>query len=236
MKENANKLALGIFICLGLVVSGWFIGSGLKSFSDKDKVVTVKGLSEKIVDADHASLSIAYEVGGNDMQMLLQNIEKNNKIVVDFIKSKGLKDSEIVLGVPKIRDKSVTEYGDYEFKGSRYYASVSISMYSNNAKAVRDVEMSQFDLYKNGVTIKQQEYYEGRIRYYEFTKINDLKPSLIKESTENAKKAALELAENTGGKLGKIKNASQGQISIESTENPLKLKVRVVSTISYFLK
>ena len=98
--------------------------------------------------------------------------------------------------------------------------------------------MNQFDLFKEGVNlIKNDYYYEGENnRTYSFTKLNDIKPDMIKESIKNAKKAADEFAQSSNSKIKNIKSAYQGQFEITSTDDPLKVKVRVVSTINYFVK
>jgi hypothetical protein len=60
---------------------------------------------------------------------------------------------------------------------------------------------------------------------------------MIEEATRNARQAAEKFAKDSDSTLGKIKRASQGQFSIEDRDPStahLK-KVRVVSTVDYFL-
>jgi hypothetical protein len=170
------------------------------------------------------------------MQSLLNKIEENNNKIVSFIKSNGLTDSEINLGVPVIKDKKNTEYNNnYSSNSLRYYCEETITIQSNKVENVRKIELSQFDLYKQGITLSQSSYeYEGDSKYT-FTKLNDIKPKMIEESTNNARIAGEQFSKNSKSKLGGIKSAYQGQFEITPTENPLKLKVRVVSSISYFL-
>ena len=70
---------------------------------------------------------------------------------------------------------------------------------------------------------------------------------LIAESTKNARLAGDQFANDSQAKLGKIKTASQGQISIigqnsyevqanERPNVPYIQKARVVSTIVFFLE
>lgn len=83
---------------------------------------------------------------------------------------------------------------------------------------------------------------------YKFPELNTIKPALIAESTKNARTAGEQFANDSKSKLGKIKTASQGQITIAGTyyyeeggassapEEPYKQKARVVSTIAFFLE
>lgn len=234
--KQLSIIIIGICVSISLLFVGFFIYKGLKTFSDKERVVSVRGLSEMIVDADYANLKIKYTEGDNDMQSLLNKIEDNNNKIVSFIKSNGLTDSEINLGVPVIKDKKNTEYNNnYSSNSLRYYCEETITIQSNKVENVRKIELSQFDLYKQGITLSQNSYeYEGDSKYT-FTKLNDIKPKMIEESTNNARIAGEQFSKNSKSKLGGIKSAYQGQFEITPTENPLKLKVRVVSSISYFL-
>lgn len=237
MKELSLKISF-CTLAVAIVIAGFFIYKGLRSFSDKERIVTVRGLSERIVDVDNANLVISYAVGGNEMSEVLKEIERNNKKVKDFVIAKGLTEKEISINVPNIKDKRNQEYGNEYNITYRYYATVKITLISNKVSIVRDIEMNQFDLFKEGVNlIKNDYYYEGENnRTYSFTKLNDIKPDMIKESIKNAKKAADEFAQSSNSKIKNIKSAYQGQFEITSTDDPLKVKVRVVSTINYFVK
>ncbi|MBO6118329.1 MAG: SIMPL domain-containing protein [Bacteroidales bacterium] len=225
-------------LAIAIIILGIFICKGLRSFADKERVVTVKGLSEKIVDVDYANLTIRYAVGGNEMGEVLSVIERNNKKIRDFAISKGLSEDEISVNVPNIKDKKNQEYGSEMNITYRYYATVKITLISNKVKNVRQFEMDQFELFKEGINlIKQDDYYgEENNKTYTFTKLNDIKPEMIKESIANAKKAADEFAQSSNAKIKDIKSAHQGQFEIIPTDDALKVKLRVVSTIEYFIK
>src|SRR5690606_33781514 len=79
-----------------------------------------------------------------------------------------------------------------------------------------------------------------------YGKLNDIKPEMLKEASENASTAAVELANNTKSKIGKIKRASQGVFSIrlrtDTSEGDYNygksspyLRARVVTNVTYFI-
>lgn len=237
MKETNLKILTSSLFAIAIIILGLFIYLGLQTFADKERVVTVRGLAEKIVDVNSANLTIKYVVGGNEMSEVLREIEQNNAKIVKFVKSKGLTENEISIGVPNIKDKKNQAYGDEAYL-TRYYATVKISLMSEKVKEVRDIEVSQFDLYKEGITLTtENEFYDYNSNSgYNFTKLNDIKPQMIQESIKNAEKAANEFAHVSNAKIKGIKSAYQGQFEIISTDDPLKVIVRVVSTINYFVK
>jgi len=67
--------------------------------------------------------------------------------------------------------------------------------------------------------------------------LNEIKPEMIAEATKNAREVAKKFAADSQSKLGKIKRASQGQFSIRPRDknNPHIKKIRVVSTVAYYL-
>ena len=70
-----------------------------------------------------------------------------------------------------------------------------------------------------------------------YTGLNDVKPAMSEEATRNAREVATKFAEDSRSTLGKIRRASQGQVSIEArdTSTPQIKKLRVVSTVEYYL-
>jgi hypothetical protein len=82
---------------------------------------------------------------------------------------------------------------------------------------------------------------------YVFTKLNDLKPAMIAEANQSARKSAEQFARDSGAAVGQIKTASQGYFSVGARDgeqcdecgssggsSPFQ-KVRVVTTIDYDL-
>ena len=72
---------------------------------------------------------------------------------------------------------------------------------------------------------------------YLFTGLNEIKPEMVEEATRNAREVALKFARDSDSKLGKIRSARQGQFSISDRDKntPHIKRVRVVSTIEYYL-
>ena len=73
---------------------------------------------------------------------------------------------------------------------------------------------------------------------YTSTALNEIKPKMIEEATENARIAGEKFAHDSKSKLGKIKFANQGQFSISDRDanTPYIKTVRVVTSVDYYLK
>ena len=90
---------------------------------------------------------------------------------------------------------------------------------------------------KQGIAIVSEEYGNNNI-VYEFTGLNKVKPEMVEEATKNAHATAQKFAEDSGSRLGGIRNAQQGQFSIEDRDanTPYIKKIRVVNTVEYSLE
>ena len=52
MEKTKSYLVECALLAIGLIVAGWMLRSGIVHFKDSERVVSVKGLSEKEVKAD----------------------------------------------------------------------------------------------------------------------------------------------------------------------------------------
>ena len=96
----------------------------------------------------------------------------------------------------------------------------------------------QSDLLKQGVAITGGDYRFTTQFLYTSTALNEIKPKMIEEATENARIAGEKFAHDSKSKLGKIKFANQGQFSISDRDanTPYIKTVRVVTSVDYYLK
>ncbi|MCE2617428.1 MAG: SIMPL domain-containing protein [Phocaeicola sp.] len=222
-------------IAVGLLIMGFFIKSGLDSFSNKDRVVSVKGLAEMEVPANKVVWPLVYKEVGNDLIDLYNKIKENNSAIILFLKEKGIEEKSISVSAPTIVDKQADRY-DNSIVQYRYNVTEVITVTSEKVDLIRELITEQSELLKQGIAIVAGDW-EHSVTY-EFTKLNEVKPQMIEEATKNARQSAEKFAKDSGSKLGKIKDANQGQFSIENrdTYTPHIKHIRVVTTINYSLE
>ena len=231
--NGAGKLVTGLAIMTGLIVMGMFIMKGLRSIADRDQYVTVKGLAEREVLADKVVWPLPFKCVSNDMQELYNEIEKNNSIVVGFLKEGGITEDEIIISAPAVTDRLAQSYVPDNIK-FRYQAEAVITVTSSQVEKVIDLMKKQVNLMKQGVIISNEYNYNIS---FEYTSLNDIKPEMVEEATRNARAVAQKFAEDSGSNLGKIRQATQGQFSISSDETTPQIKnIRVVTTVKYALE
>ncbi|MCW9078739.1 MAG: SIMPL domain-containing protein [Gammaproteobacteria bacterium] len=233
--NRVSALILGVFFSIGLLSFGYMLGNTAITYKEYERTVTVKGLSEREFEADIVIWPIQFTVASNNIEELYNSIESNTSKIRGFLEMNGLDASEISLSSPAITDKSAQQYGNNAKAEFRYSAQQTVTVYSTKIGAVREVMGKLAELGKTGIVFSAGNY-QSETEYL-FTRLNEVKPEMIEEATRKAREVALKFAEDSESSLGKIRKASQGQFSINSRDknNPHIKKVRVVSTVEYYL-
>ena len=230
-----SAVLLGTLLCVGLATMGLLLSEGIIKFRDMERVVSVKGLSERDMPADVAIWPIRFTEVSNDLSELYGSLESKNDKVNNFLRQQGFKVDEISVSVPAIQDRQAQGFSEEQVRNGRYAGSSTLTVYSTDIEMVRKAMNNLAQLGQNGIAISGQDY-DVKTQFL-FTKLNDIKPAMIEEATRNAREVAEKFAHDSGSKLGKIKRASQGQFSIDDRDSntPYIKKVRIVSTVEYYL-
>lgn len=233
--SKKNSLILGASLIIGLSSLGYLLGDGAIRYKEYERAVTVKGLSERDYKANVVIWPIQFSAASNSLEGIYQLIDSNTKNIKLFLEGSGIEASEISYPSPAITDKFAQQYSDQSNIEFRYTASQRVIVYSKNIDLVRELMGKISDLGKEGIVFTKGDY-ESQIEYI-FNRLNDVKPDMIEEATKNAREVAEKFASDSKSRLGKIKSAYQGQFSITARDNntPHIKKVRVVSTVAYYL-
>ncbi len=223
-----------IVIAAGLLGLGLSVRSGLKSFTSRDRVVDVRGLAEREVNANQVTWPILFKEVGNDLPSVYNKVSATNRVIIDFLTSNGIDSSEISVGAPSVRDLQAERYNNMPLPYNYVVTSV-VTVSSNKVMQVHSLINRQGELFSKGIAIGTDYNYQTT---YSFTALNSIKPEMIAEATSNAREAAKKFADDSDSRLGKIKSARQGQFSIEDRDEttPYIKKVRVVTSLTYYLE
>ena len=232
---DKGKFYSGICIMLGLMVLGLMMPMAVKVLHNSNRSVYVKGLCEREVKADQVIWPITYKVMSNDNQTLYKEIARQREEVMAFLLRNGISAEEASVANPSISDKFANEYGDNN-RAYRYIATSVVTVCSSQVDLVRALMAKQSELLTKNVLIVDNNW-ENPVEFT-YEGLNDIKPEMIEEATRNAREAAEKFAKDSGSRIGKIREASQGTFSISDRDRntPYIKKVRVVTSVSYSLK
>ncbi len=237
------RTAAAFILAAGIALGGFFPGYYYYQSKINANSVTVKGLAERDVRADLAIWSLQFVVTGNDLPEMQQQISEQAKIITAFLKKRGFADREISLSPITTNDLLANPYQNTaETNGRRFILTQSVELQTDKVDAVADALTASNELIGKGIVFAQD--YGGSGASFLFTGLNEIKPEMLEEATRNAKEAAAQFAKNSGTKVGKIRRASQGVFSVQpkveaaniQESRQIEKKVRVVSTVEYWLK
>lgn len=237
MEQNWTKNLLpALAVGIGIIILGALLKSAIVHFKDSERVVSVKGMSEREVEADKVIWPLVYKEVGNDLLSLYNTLETTNAKIIEFLKSNGIQESEITVSPAEVIDLTAERYASQDIK-YRYNLTEVITVATDKVELVRKLMTRQSDLLKQGIAISTSSDYRYTTQFI-YTKFNDVKPQMIEEATKNARASAQKFAVDSQSELGKIQSANQGQFTITDRDanTPYIKTIRVVTTIVYYLK
>ena len=237
---KTSSYIVAFLVACGLAVGGFFPGYYYYKTAFDMRTVKVKGLAEKDVVSDLAIWNIRFQATNNDLTVAKQDIEKQEQTIKNFLKNAGFTEQEIIVQGLTMQDAYADAYRDKDSIPARYTLNQALTIRSTQVEKINKLYPQIGDLVSQGVSFNT---YGNGVSYL-FTKLNDVKPQMLKEATHNARQAADEFAKNSRSKVGKIRSASQGVFSIlpreevpdQTERDQVNKKIRVVSTVEYYLE
>lgn len=237
-----NSLIAAALVALGLAMAGWFIGHGFVRSRTVDRFVTVKGVSERDVQADIALWPIRFVSTADDLGTAQADIERSKKTILAFLERQGLKSDNVELQRLEVTDVLANPYRSGPMN-SRFIINQTIMVRTEAPELIQTASQNVGELVSAGVVLSTEGGY-GRGPTFLFKELSTLKPEMIAEATANARRAAEQFALDSGSRLGGIRHANQGVFVILprdgapgiSETDQIQKTVRVVSTIEYYLE
>lgn len=237
--KTCTYIGAALLLALGIGFAGWSVQQGLETFRMEDRVVSVKGLSEKDVEADLAIWTLSYSATSNELSALTTQTASTKGIILSFLEHVGFTKEEIEIAPIQAQDLLAQAYRPEGVDQGRYIVTQSITLRTSDM-AKMDKALTQVDsLLQQGVTLSNTQP-----PTYMFTRLNDIKPPMLAEAIKNARASAEEFARDSGADIGGIKMAYQGQFQIlprdpvmyVSEQNQRFKTVRVVSTVDFYVQ
>jgi hypothetical protein len=201
-ENTLNAAFIGICVAIGIAIGGYFIGQTMYNAKVALNTAEAKGLAEQRVKADRANWNLVFSVAGKrreDIAQLYQTAEEHQKTITDLLIDNGFEQDEIEIGVIDYRYR---EYRDrnQNLIDQTHELTGSIEVETEKVRLVSKVRANVNKLIAQGINISNEE------PAYRFTKLNDIKPEMLREATKNARLVANEFAESAGVSVGGIRN------------------------------
>jgi hypothetical protein len=208
MKNNLKAIIFG----LAIIIAAYVLGYSFMNRNKAEGTISVTGLGKADFTSDLIVWEGSFSEESVNLQQAYSDLEKDKKIISDYLLSKGITADELVFNAVNSRKDTRAKYtseGKYmgeEFLG--YVLTQSIQINSNDVEKVETVSREITELLNKGI-----QFYSQAPRYY-YTKLADLKIEMISKATADAKTRAEMIAQNSGGKLGHLISAKMGIFQI----------------------
>lgn len=239
--NNTLKISIAsAILAIGLIISA----STLSRFYlrlEKEKVITVKGFASRRLISDKASLSINVTVQAASIPEAYKALQTQTQAVQSLIEAK----KNITFTADNVDLEKVykRDSGGRSTNEIDYY--ILSQRFNLESKVVQDVEQlsrAVGELLSKGyqISIHGPDYY--------ITDLSEVKMDLLGKATEDGYKRAKLMADNSGGKVGKLVEAQQGIFQItqpDSTDvagygifdtSTIEKDIKAVVTLKYMIE
>ena len=231
-------------IAAGLALAGLLIGGGFARGRAADRYVTVKGISEREVQADLAIWPLRIVSASDNLATANAQLQESLQKIRAFLTANQIDATQATLQDFSVMDAQTNQYSGGATAGARFVIRQTVVVRSTRPDLISAASQRVSELVSAGVVLSSGGEYGNGGPTFVFTGLNKLKPEMIGEATARARESAEQFARDSKSGIGGIRRASQGVFEIlprdqapgiDESEQIVKT-VRVVSTVEFLLR
>jgi hypothetical protein len=242
--QNGNVIWGALIVGVGVALGGFFAGQGLVRAKTAERIVTVKGVAEREVQASLAIWPLRLSVSDNELGRGHAKLASDIGQIKKFLSRNGIDTAATELQDFSVNDAYSNQYSPQGGIASRYVIRQTVMVRSNDPEGILRASQRIGELVSAGVVFSSGNEYGGGGPTFIFNGLGDLKPKMIAEATAQARAAAEQFARDSKSDIAGIRRANQGLFEIRPRdeaqgvreESQISKTVRVVATVEYFLK
>ena len=235
--EKFQVLTVGVIASLALVLCAKVVSNSLSH-----NVISVTGSAYEIVKSDSGSLNFTIEIKRPTKNDAYNQAKIQIKTVTEYLTSKGIKDYELKAsnGYYSYKRNPVNGYTTDVI--DNYNLSQPVSIKSENVELIKDIAVDIQSLISKGIDISVSQ------PSYDYSKLGELKVSLLEKASQDAKNRASSMLKATHNSVGKIQSVRMGVYQITPVDSndisdygindstTIDKKVTAVANISFKIK
>lgn len=205
------KILTAIIFSLSIMIAAYFLGESYVSRANPDGKISVTGSGSEDFTSDLIVWEGRFSRNSVNLEQAYKTLESDKQLVTDYLLKKGIKKENMVFNSVQTNEQRENQYQNGNYVGSifkGYNLNQTVKIESKDVELIEKVSREITELLNKGV-----QFNSSPPRYY-YTQLADLKIKMISKATEDARLRAEEIARNSGGTLGKLKNANMGVFQI----------------------
>ena len=206
MEKLKGLIPFGLILGLCLIITGAMIARTFLEVKKLDNVVSVSGSAKQKVTSDSARWTGSFSrlVLKDEIRDGYASMKSDEKIVADFFKSQGFTNIEIS---PVFMNEV---YKNDSNAPKEYNLVQSIEVKSDDVNKTKELAKNSDQLADKGVLFSP-----NSVEYY-YSKLPELRVSLLPEAIKDAKDRAASIAQSSGKDVDAIKSVSMGVVQVMS--------------------
>ena len=202
--ENNKSIIYGLILGVSLIIASVIVARTFLDIKKLDNVVTVSGSAKQQVTADSARWtgSFSRSVLKDQLKDGYANMKSDEKIVSAFFAEKGFKNIEIS---PVFMNEI---YKNDQNAPKEYNLIQNVEIKADDVLKMKELAKSSDQLAAKGIIFSA-----NSVEYY-YSKLPELRVSLLPEAIKDAKNRAQSIAESSGRSVDAIKSVSMGVVQV----------------------
>jgi hypothetical protein len=144
--------AAALLLAVSIALSGWFIGRGFVRGRTADRYVSVKGVSERDVQANMALWPLRFVSTDDNLARAQQKFDESKQAVIAFLGKQGIDASNVELQFFEVTDILANPYRGDGTVTSRYIISGTLMVRVDDPALVQKATQDVGSLVQSGVT------------------------------------------------------------------------------------
>lgn len=199
-------------------VAASLVFCGCRLQRNNTHTVNVKGIAERLVQADMAVLQISICNVGSDMSTLSAKRTMDRQIILDLLKKYGIEEKDVIESGPTIYDSAPdtlrARYNEAPENNEKQTRRISIDdkmvIHTQQIQHVKDISLGISDLLEKGVCASVN-------TKYKFTKFQEVRLEMLSEAAASAQQSAKKFLKPLHKKPDQLLSISQGGMTVTST-------------------
>ncbi len=198
-----------LIFALGLMGAAWILGSSAIRIADSRATITVTGSARQQIRSDLVVWRGMFSAQSTSLQTAYADLSANAMKVKAYLASMGVSDGAAT--IQSIQTRTFHQLGPNGMESSTvtgYRLSQMVEVRSSDVARITSLSRESTDLIRQGVP------FESFPPDYLYTKLADLKVEMLARATKDAKARGVEMARNSGSRIGRLRSARMGVFQI----------------------
>lgn len=213
MNELRSKITgniiIAVIIALALVAASFILADGAARIKGDNNRIIVTGSAKQQITSDLIVWTGSFHAKSPMLQEAYTKLEADRNRVMDYLVKQGVPKEKIVFSsINTGTYYIILPNGQYTSDVDYYELYQTVTISSEEIDKITEISRNVTELINEGIQ------FQSNSPQYMYTKIADMKVTMLAEATKDARKRAEMIAENAGNKIGKLTYADMGVIQI----------------------